>query len=88
MKTTTELFQAFTSNRNPTIVNPSDVNFPNAKFYFISQKQASWLSSLIFQHASKIKGGLLSDVKQYSETINGKSYTLITGKKTNRIRVF
>jgi len=86
MKTTTDLFIAFTSKRNPTIVNGDDVNFANAKFYFISPKQASWLSSLIFQKASKTKGNCLHATKQYFEYIDGYCYTLIQGK-TNRIRV-
>lgn len=88
MKTTTDLFLAFTEGRTPTIENGDNVCFPNAKFFFISEKQANWLSNLIFKKAESFKGGILYSTRQYTETINGVGYTLIVGKKTRKIRVW
>ena len=87
MKTTTDLFLAFTSNRVPTIVNASTDVHPGAEFFFISDKQSNWLSSVIFKKVSSIKGGELSTTQQYQEKINGKTYCLIVGKRTRKIRV-
>lgn len=86
MKTTTELFKAFTENRKATI-NRGEWNLRGAKEYFISQKQSVWLSSLIFAKAQGINGGNLCTTSQYIETIDGKNYSLIQGKRTHRIRV-
>lgn len=87
MKTTTDLFLAFTKDRTPTYTNGSDVCFPNAKFFFISEKQSRWLSNLIFKKASGIKGGELHSTEQYIETIGEDNYCLIVGKRTRRIRI-
>lgn len=86
MKTTTELFLAFTNGVPLFTYGPNEVH-ANGRVYSISQKQHSWICSLIINKFNKLKdsSGLVS-VSQYHETINGNSYCLTSGKKM-RIRV-
>lgn len=88
MKTTTELFLAFTTGRKPAFTYGANETFSNAKVYDISPKQYQWLSSLIFKKFNSLgdSKGLVS-ASQYSETINGFSYSIIGNKKL-RIRVY
>lgn len=82
MKTSNELFIAFTSNRKPTIKHPETYVHPNAMEFSISEKQLSWLCRLVYNENPN-KDFLLT---QYSVDINGMTYMVI-GKKNKRIRV-
>ena len=82
MKTSNELFVAFTSNRKPTITHPDTYVHPNAMEFSISEKQFSWLCSLVYKENPN-KDFLLT---QYYAKINGMTYIVI-GKKNKRIRV-
>jgi hypothetical protein len=88
LKTTSDLFLAFT-NKTPAFQYGPNETFNNAKVYDISPKQYNWLSNLIWKQidaASGDKTGIVS-AQQYSENINGFSYSII-GKKKLRIRVW
>lgn len=83
MKTTSDLFTAFTTNRKPAFQYGPNETFNNAKVYDISPKQYQWLANLIWQQVAQAHGdksGIVSP-QQYSENINGFSYSLIGTKK-------
>lgn len=88
MKTTTDLFLAFTKGRKPVLTYGPDDIFANARVYDISIKQYQWLVSLIFKKFDRVNhGGALVSPNQYSEDIDGFSYSLV-GNKKMRIRVW
>ncbi len=89
MKTTTDLFVMFTTGRKETYQNGDNETFNSAKFYDLSPKQSKWICDLIYTKFKSVKNGNnLVSAEQYSENINGYSYSLRCLKTKTRIMVW